>query len=102
MEAFQTAIFGQLKQAAAFTEEKGKQIYDLSLGSPDLAPAKIVREKLAEASLLAENYGYTLGGTDGFHDAVARYYKRRSYTTLDPDKEILLTMGSQEGLVHLP
>lgn len=102
MKAFQPAIFGQLKAAAAERVAKAGDVIDLSLGSPDLAPAKVVRESLANASLLAHNYGYTLGGINRFHDAVARYYHRRSNVMLEQDSEILLTMGSQEGLVHLP
>src|SRR5699024_6277650 len=48
------------------------------------------------------SYGYTLGGLEAFQNAVADYYQRRSNISLDPKKEILQTMGSQEGLVHLP
>src|SRR5699024_11651225 len=47
-------------------------------------------------------YGYTLGGLDQFNEAVADYYLRRSNVVLDSQSEILQTMGSQEGLVHLP
>ena len=55
-----------------------------------------------EQSALATAYGYTLGGTKRFNEAVANYYKRRSGVILDPDTEVVQTMGSQEGLVHLP
>lgn len=102
MKAFQPSIFGQLKVAAAERMANGGDVVDLSLGSPDVPPAKIVRETLAESSLLANNYGYTLGGLDRFHEAVVRYYGRRSQVVLDPQSEVLLTMGSQEGLIHLP
>lgn len=102
MKHYKQSIFGQLKEAAKQSEQKGLKIIDLSLGSPDLPPAKIVREKLSEASLLAGQYGYTLGGTENFNKAVSRYYKRRVNVSLKQDKEVLLTMGSQEGLVHLP
>ena len=61
-----------------------------------------MRRVLSEQSAQASTYGYTLGGTKRFHEAVASYYKRRSGVTLDPETEILQTMGSQEGLVHLP
>src|SRR5699024_1465357 len=43
-----------------------------------------------------------LGGLDQFNEAVADYYLRRSNVVLDSQSEILQTMGSQEGLVHLP
>src|SRR5690625_6043106 len=47
-------------------------------------------------------YYYTLSGLERFNRSVADYYKRRSKVILDPETEVLQTMGSQEGLVHLP
>src|SRR5690625_1515019 len=102
MSIFSPAIFGDLKAAAQQKEHSGAPIYDLSLGSPDLPPDDIVRKTLAEKSEQVNMYGYTLGGIPAFNEAVANYYKRRSDVELDPKTEVLQTMGSQEGLVHLP
>ncbi|AOV09183.1 LL-diaminopimelate aminotransferase [Sporosarcina ureilytica] len=102
MSIFKPAIFGKLKAAAELKKEMGTEIINLSLGSPDLPPAEKVRQVLSDKSAMENSYGYTLGGTQRFHDAVANYYKRRSNVLLNPDTEILKTMGSQEGLVHLP
>jgi LL-diaminopimelate aminotransferase len=102
MSIFEPAIFGSLKAAAELKKESGVEIIDLSLGSPDMPPDEKVRKVLSEQSIMESAYGYTLGGTKRFHEAVANYYKRRSDVTLDPDTEVLKTMGSQEGLVHLP
>lgn len=102
MAIFSPAIFGRLKEAANEKATLGTEIIDLSIGSPDLPPHKKIREMLAEKSQLPNSYGYTLGGTERFHKAVADYYFRRSNVTLDPQTEIVKTMGSQEGLVHLP
>ena len=102
MSIFEPAIFGSLKAAAAVKKGTGVEIIDLSLGSPDLPPDEKVRQVLSDQSIMESSYGYTLGGTKRFHEAVANYYQRRSGVTLNPDTEILKTMGSQEGLVHLP
>ncbi|WP_153733235.1 aminotransferase class I/II-fold pyridoxal phosphate-dependent enzyme [Sporosarcina obsidiansis] len=102
MSIFPPAIFGELKAAAVAKQATGATVIDLSLGSPDLPPDERVRQALSEQSALASSYGYTLGGTKRFHEAVANYYKRRTGVILDPETEILQTMGSQEGLVHLP
>lgn len=102
MSIFTPAIFGDLKAAATRKQATGANVIDLSLGSPDLPPAPKVKETLSAKSALDDMYGYTLGGIKRFNEAVANYYKRRSSVTLDPDTEILQTMGSQEGLVHLP
>ena len=102
MSIFSPAIFGDLKAAAELKKAVGVEIFDLSLGSPDLPPDEKVRQVLSEQSALATTYGYTLGGTKRFNEAVANYYERRSGVMLNPETEIIQTIGSQEGLVHLP
>lgn len=102
MSIFSPAIFGELKAATAIKEKENAPIVDLSLGSPDIPPTKIIREILAEESLKENMYGYTLGGTKRFNEAVASYYERTANVNLNPETEILQTLGSQEGLVHLP
>lgn len=102
MSIFSPAIFGQLKIAANNKRAEGETVIDLSLGSPDLSPAPIIRKTMATVSENPAMYGYTLSGTERFNKAVASYYKRRSNVNLDPNTEVLQTMGSQEGLVHLP
>lgn len=102
MSIFSPAIFGQLKTAANNKRAEGETVIDLSLGSPDHSPDPIIRQTLAAESEKADMYGYTLTGTARFNEAVANYYKRRSKVNLDPNTEVLQTMGSQEGLVHLP
>lgn len=102
MAMFPKAIFGDLKAAANRKAASGTKLIDLSLGSPDLPPDEKVRMELSNQAALASSYGYTLGGTKKFYQAVANYYKRRSNVDLDPESEIIQTMGSQEGLVHVP
>ncbi|MFJ7972106.1 aminotransferase class I/II-fold pyridoxal phosphate-dependent enzyme [Psychrobacillus sp. NPDC096389] len=102
MSIFEPAIFGDLKAAAATKQAAGYEVYDLSLGSPDLPPDEEVRKVLSEQSFSEHSYGYMLSGTKRFNQAVADYYKRRVNVTLNPETEVLQTMGSQEGLVHLP
>ncbi len=102
MAAFQPSIFSDLKNYTTIKKQQGAQLIDLSLGSPDLPPSEQIRHVLSQKSADASAYGYTLGGTDQFYAAVADYYKRRSGILLNPQTDIVQTMGSQEGLVHLP
>lgn len=102
MSLFEPAIFGDLKAAAARKKESGFELYDLSLGSPDIPPSEAARKVLSDLSFSADSYGYTLSGTKRFYEAVANYYQRRCNVSLNPETEIVQTMGSQEGLVHLP
>lgn len=102
MALFQPSIFGELKKFAQEQAAKGLNIIDLSLGSPDLPPHEMLRNHMAEKCKLPSSYGYTLTGINEFNEAVSRYYKRVKRVDLDPSTEVVQTMGSQEGLVHLP
>lgn len=102
MSIFEPSIFSRLREVTEKRKKDGGSVIDLSLGSPDLPPASFVRERLSKTSADSSRYGYTMSGTARFYEAVARYYKRRDGVELDPETEILQTMGSQEGLVHLP
>src|SRR5699024_3950249 len=61
-----------------------------------------VLETLSNYSKEQSMYYYTLSGTERFNQAVADYYLRGTHLTLDRETEVLQTMGSQEGGVHLP
>lgn len=102
MEQFTSSVFGTIKEAIMKKEKAGGTVIDLSLGSPDLPPDERVRKTLATYSEDETMYYYTLKGLDRFNEAVADYYWRRSKVRLNPKTEVLQTMGSQEGLVHLP
>ena len=102
MKLFVPSIFGDLKKHAQQQIDKGMALIDLSLGSPDIPPMPFLREKMSELSVMASSYGYTLTGIQLFNEAVANYYERVNGVKLDATSEVLQTMGSQEGLVHLP
>ncbi|MCM3703661.1 LL-diaminopimelate aminotransferase [Paenibacillus macerans] len=96
-----TGIFTELARRKRSASGRGIEVIDLSVGSPDLPPPPLVVEKLAASAQHAENYGYALGGTREFHGAVCYFYRRRYGVELDPEEEVLQTMGSQDGLAHL-
>lgn len=103
MSLYKPAIFAELKNFAKKQhEEKGLELIDLSLGSPDIPPHEMLRHHLSKLSLLPTSYGYTLSASNQFKEAVANYYKRVNHVELDPYTEVIQTIGSQEGLVHLP
>lgn len=102
MGKFTPAVFGIIKNAIRKKEAVDGRVIDLSLGSPDLPPDERIRQTLAKESEKESMYFYTLGGMERFNEAVADYYARRSQVSLDPMTEVLQTMGSQEGLIHLP
>lgn len=102
MNAFQESVFSELAQIKNSKISEGIDVIDLSIGNPDLPPPPYVSEILSASSKDPNMYGYTLTGTDEFHHSVKEYYRRNFSVDLHKDEEILLLMGSQDGLVHLP
>jgi alanine-synthesizing transaminase len=81
---------------------KGEDIIDLGMGNPDMATPKHIVSKLVEAARNPKNHRYSV--TKGIYKlrvAVANWYKRRYDVDIDPETEIVVTMGAKEGLGHL-
>lgn len=102
MASFQESVFAELAHIKNSKISNGVPMIDLSIGSPDLPPPKFITDELAKSSQNPNLYGYSLIGTNEFHSAVCDYYKRNYEVSLDSESEVLLLMGSQDGLVHLP
>jgi aspartate/methionine/tyrosine aminotransferase len=78
-------------------------LLDLSLGSTDLMPPPVCLEAIAAALPRPESASYCLhGATLPFREAVAAWAARRFGVRVDPESEVLLLVGSQEGTAHLP
>ena len=80
-----------------------RPLLDLSLGSTDLAPPLPVLESMAAALLAPASSSYCLNAaTLPFREAAAQWVQQRFGVTVDPLREVLLLVGSQEGTAHLP
>ena len=78
-------------------------LLDLSLGSTDLLPPEQAIQAMQEQLGRPESAAYCLhGATLPFREAVARWAQRRFGVAVDPEREVLLLVGSQEGTAHLP
>lgn len=78
-------------------------LLDLSLGSTDLQPPKVALDAIAAALSDPASASYCLhGATLPFSTAVAAWAQRRFGVSVDPETEVLLLVGSQEGTAHLP
>ena len=82
--------------------QAGRDIIDLGMGNPDLPPPSHVIEKLCEVASKPDAHGYSQSkGIPGLRKAQAGYYARRFGVELDPETEVVVTMGSKEGLASL-
>ena len=102
MNDFKTLIFSELANYKKQKLQEGKELIDLSIGSPDLPPPEFVMTELQKNVQDPSQYGYTLTGIEELHQAIAEYYNREFDVRLQSDDEVLMVMGSQDGLVHLP
>ena len=82
--------------------QAGRDIIDLGMGNPDLPPPDHVIDKLCEVARKPGAHGYSQSkGIPGLRKAQAGYYARRFGVDLDPESEVVVTMGSKEGLASL-
>ena len=79
--------------------QAGRDIIDLGMGNPDQPPPQHVIDKLCEVAQKPTAHGYSQSkGIPGLRRAQANYYDRRFGVELDPEREVVVTMGSKEGL----
>lgn len=82
--------------------QAGEDIIDLGMGNPDHPPPQHVIDKLCEVAQKPDAHGYSQSrGIPGLRRALANYYERRFEVELDPEREVVVTMGSKEGLASL-
>ncbi len=80
----------------------GRDVVDLGFGNPDLPSPEVAVEKLAEAVHNPRNHRYSSSrGIPKLREAVAAMYQRRFGVTLDPDTQVISTIGAKEGFSHL-
>ncbi|MCX5521020.1 LL-diaminopimelate aminotransferase [Kaistia defluvii] len=95
-------VFEQVNRLKASARAAGADIIDLGMGNPDLpTPAHIV-QKLAETAARPDVHGYSASrGINGLRKAQAAYYDRRFGVKLDPNTQIVATIGSKEGFANM-
>lgn len=102
LDSLGASVFSEMDNLRRELEKSGKHLINLSIGSPDRAPAMEIRQVLSQAVFDETQYGYTLTrGTANFRKVCAEWYLERFGVTLDPETEVLPLMGSQDGLAHI-
>ena len=95
-------VIAEVNGMRAAARASGEDIIDLGMGNPDLPPPDHVIEKLVEVARKPDAHGYSQSkGIPGLRRAQANYYGRRFGVDLDPETEVVVTMGSKEGLASL-
>ncbi|MBR6399834.1 MAG: aminotransferase class I/II-fold pyridoxal phosphate-dependent enzyme [Firmicutes bacterium] len=93
-------ILMDLDDAKNRLEKQGREVINLSIGTPDLPPDKFVMEAVSEGFLDPENYKYGMTESPELVHAVQNWYSRRYGVTLEA-QNITAVNGSQEGIAHI-
>jgi len=95
-------VFAEVNAMKAAARARGEDIIDLGMGNPDSPPPPHVIAKLAEVAAKPDAHGYSASkGIPGLRKAQAAYYLRRFGVVVDPETEVVVTLGSKEGLANL-
>src|SRR5271154_1660331 len=95
-------VFATINTMRDDARRAGLDVIDLGFGNPDLPSPDVAVGKLAEAAHNPRNHRYSASrGIPKLRSAIADLYKRRFDVDLDPDTEVVTTIGAKEGLSHL-
>ena len=95
-------VFAEVNKARAQARAEGVDIIDLGMGNPDSPTPPHIVAKLVETVQDPRSHRYSVSrGIGGLRRALAGYYQRRFGVTLDPETEVIATLGSKEGLANL-
>ena len=95
-------VFAEVNRLKAAARARGADIIDLGMGNPDLPTPQHIVDKLVETISKPRTHRYSASkGIPGLRRAQAAYYERRFGVKLDPETQIVATMGSKEGFANM-
>ena len=95
-------VFEEVNKAKAKARAAGADIFDLGMGNPDLPAPQHVLDKLKETLGKPRTDRYSASrGIPGLRRAQAAYYERRFGVKLNPDTQVIATLGSKEGFANM-
>ncbi len=95
-------VFEQVNRLKATARSRGADIIDRGMGNPDLPTPKAIVDKLCEVVRDPRTHRYSSSrGIPGLRRAQASYYARRFGVKLDPDTQVVATLGSKEGFANM-
>jgi alanine-synthesizing transaminase len=95
-------VFEQVNRLKASARSRGADIIDLGMGNPDLPTPKAIVDKLCEVVRDPRTHRYSSSrGIPGLRRAQANYYQRRFGVKLNPETQVVATLGSKEGFANM-
>ncbi len=97
-----TYVFAEVNRLKAAARAAGADIIDLGMGNPDMDTPKHIVEKLVETVRKPRTHRYSASkGIIGLRRAQAAYYDRRFGVKVDPETQVVATIGSKEGFANM-
>ncbi len=95
-------VFAEVNRLKALARARGADIVDLGMGNPDMQTPQHIVDKLVETIAKPRTHRYSASkGIPGLRRAQAAYYDRRFGVKLNPDTQIVATLGSKEGFANM-
>lgn len=95
-------VFAEVNRLKAQARARGADIVDLGMGNPDMPAPQHIVDKLVETVAKPRTHRYSASkGITGLRRAQAAYYERRFGVKLDPETEVVATLGSKEGFANM-
>lgn len=95
-------VFAQVNAEKRERVEAGHDVIDLGMGNPDLATPQHIVDELASYVGDAKHHRYSASrGIYGLREAIAERYATEYGVELDPEREVVVTIGAKEGISHL-
>ena len=95
-------VFGIINALRDEARRGGRDVVDMGFGNPDIPSPEVAVEKLAEAARNSRNHRYSASrGIPKLRKAIADRYQTKFGVELDPETEVVTTIGAKEGLSHL-
>jgi len=103
LEQIPPYLFAEIDRKVQEKRSKGVDVIGLDVGDPDMPSPDYVVEALIEAARDPRNHHYpSYYGLKSLREAIAYWYEQRFGVVLDPDTEVLPTLGSKDGISHAP
>ncbi len=103
LQALPPYLFIEIDKRKRALLAAGKDVINLGVGDPDLPTHNFIIDAMAKAIYDPKNHRYPFDeGVPAYRQAAAKFMEKRFGVTLDADKEVLTTIGSKDGIAHLP
>jgi alanine-synthesizing transaminase len=102
IDALPPYVFAEVDRLKRELRRDGRDVVDLGFGNPDIPSPDVAVEKLREAAAKPANHRYSASrGIEQLRRAVGEHYARAYGVGVDPEAQVVNTIGAKEGLAHL-